>query len=101
MRQPDAPPRDLLFGLLALQIGMGTRDQLAAAFAVWYAAGDRPMADLLAEQAQLGPDERALLTALVENHLKRHAGDPERSLAALDVNPSTRERLARAGGPGV
>jgi hypothetical protein len=39
----------LLFGLLALQNGMVTRDQLVAAFAVWTAVGNRPMASLLVE----------------------------------------------------
>jgi tRNA A-37 threonylcarbamoyl transferase component Bud32 len=98
-RRADAP-RDLLFGLLALQNGMVGRDQLVAAFGAW-TASDCPMADHLAEQAKLGADERALLAALVENHLKRHGNDPERSLAALDLNRSTRESLANAGGPAV
>src|SRR5262249_6255228 len=38
--------------------------------------------------------------APVENHLKRHAGDPEKSLAALDLNRSTRESLARTARTG-
>ena len=101
MPQRDDAPRDLLLGLLALQNGMVSHDQLVAAFAVWSAAAGRPFADLLAEQARLGPDEQALLAALVENHLKRHGNDPERSLAALDVQRSTRESLAAAGGPVV
>src|SRR5206468_2738753 len=33
--------------------------------------------------------------------LKLHRGDPEKSLAALDLNRSTRESLAAAGGPQV
>jgi hypothetical protein len=101
MARVDDGPRDLLFGLLALQSGMVTRDQLVAAFAVWNASGGRALPDLLAEQAKLGGDEQALLAALVENHLKRHGNDPERSLAALELNPSTRESLANAGGPAV
>jgi tRNA A-37 threonylcarbamoyl transferase component Bud32 len=95
-----AADRDLLYGLLALQNGMVTRDELVAAFAVWNGGG-RPMSDLLANQARLGQDERALLAALVENHLKRHGGDLERSFAALQLNRSTRESLVAAGGPAV
>src|SRR5262249_37245388 len=44
---------------------------------------------------------RALAEALVEAHLKIHGGDPEKSLAALELNRSTRESLAAAGGPAV
>jgi serine/threonine-protein kinase len=94
------PARDLLFGLLALQNGMVTRDQLVAAFGAW-TASDRPMADLLVEQGALSVPRRALLEALAAEHLAAHGGDPEKSLAALDVNRSTRESLAAAGGPQV
>ena len=100
IRRDDAP-RDLLFGLLALQNGMVSRDQLVAAFGAWTAAPSKRLADLLAERGGLRPEHRPLLEALVEAHLKLHGGDPERSLAALDVNRSTRESLAAAGGADV
>ena len=38
MPRRDDAPRDLLFGLLALQNGLVTRDQLVAAFGAWTAA---------------------------------------------------------------
>jgi serine/threonine protein kinase len=101
MVRRDNAPRDLLFGLLALQNGMVTRDQLVAAFAVWTAAGDRPMADLLVEHGALTAPRRALLEGLAAEHLAAHGDDPERSLAALDLNRSTRLGLAAAGGPEV
>src|SRR3954469_11682759 len=92
MPRRDDAPGDLLFGLLALQIGMVTRDQLVAAFGAWTATA-RPLADILAEQGALRAEHRPLLAALADAHLKLHAGDPEKSLAALDVNRSTRESL--------
>jgi tetratricopeptide (TPR) repeat protein/tRNA A-37 threonylcarbamoyl transferase component Bud32 len=97
MPQRCDEPRDLLFGLLALQNALVSRDQLVLAFACWNAAPGKPLAVLLAEQGALRPEHRPLLDALVEAHLKLHGGDPERSLAALDVNRSTRESLAAAG----
>jgi hypothetical protein len=97
MPQRDDAPRDLLLGLLALQNALVTRDQLVLAFASWTAAPGKPLAVLLAEQGALRPEHRPLLDALVEAHLKLHGGDPERSLAALDVDRSTRESLAAAG----
>src|SRR6516162_5483155 len=101
MLRPDDAPRDLLFGLLALQNGMVTRDQLVIAFTVWTATPGRALADLLAEQGALRPEHRPLLDALADAHIKLHGGDPEKSLAALGVNRSTRESLAAAGGPEV
>ena len=101
MPRRDDTPRNLLFGLLALQNGVVTRDQLVMAFTVWTAAPGKPLADLLSEQGALCPGHRPLLDALVDAHVKLHGGDPEKSLAALDLNRLTREGLAAAGGPVV
>jgi serine/threonine-protein kinase len=98
MPGPNDPPRDLLFGLLALQNGMVTRDQLVMAFTIWTATSGKPLADLLAEQGALRPEHRPLLDALADAHVKLHGGDPEKSLASLGVDRSTRESLAAAGG---
>jgi serine/threonine-protein kinase len=97
-RREDAP-RDLLFGLLALQNGVVTRDQLVAAFGAWTAAPARRLADLLGEHGALRPEHRMLLDALADVHLERHGGDAEKSLASLPLNRSTRDSLAAAGGP--
>jgi serine/threonine-protein kinase len=101
MPRRDDAPRDLLFGLLALQNGMVSKAQLVAAFGAWTASPGRSMADLLVEQGALDPAGRDLLLALTERHLRAHGGDPEKSLAALELNRSTREGLAAAGGPDV
>src|SRR5262249_48661214 len=61
----------------------------------------RKLADLLVEQGAIDTGGRDLLLALAERQIQAHGGDPERSLAALDVNRSTRESLACAGGPKV
>jgi hypothetical protein len=79
---------------------MVSRDQLVAAFGVWTGTHDRSMAEVLTQDSALDPEEQALLTALVEKHLKRYSGDPEKSLAALELGPS-RESLARIGAPDV
>ena len=101
MARRDDSPRDLLFGLLALQNGMVTRDQLVAAFSVWTVAGGKPMADLLVEQAALTQARRGLLDALAAEHLSAHGGDPEKSLAALELGPTVRESLAGIDDPDI
>jgi hypothetical protein len=55
MPRRDDAPRNLLFGLLALQYGLVTRDQLVAAVGAWTGAPGRALADLLVEQGALDP----------------------------------------------
>jgi hypothetical protein len=89
--------RDLLFGLLALQVGLIDQDQLVAAFRASTRDKARPLADHLAARGDLDPDQRAGVEAMVALHLKRHGGSAERSLAALPAGRSTRESLAALG----
>jgi hypothetical protein len=48
-------------------------------------------------RGDLDGDDRVAVEALVALHLKKHGGDPEHSLAALNAGRSTRENLARVG----
>ena len=91
------PSRDLLFGLLALQNGLIDQGQLVAAFQAWTRDKARPMADHLVSRGDLDGDDRLAVEALVARHLKKHGGDPEQSLAAINAGRSTRESLARVG----
>jgi hypothetical protein len=93
-----AADRDLLFGLLALQIGLIDQSKLVAAFQAWTLDKARSLADHLVAQGDLDPEQRALLEALVAQHLKKH-GDARESLAAIPAGRSTRERLAQLGNP--
>ncbi len=93
--------RNLLFGLLALQVGLVDQDRLLAAFRAWGRDRARPLEELLAGGDGLDDDQRALVDGLVAQHLKKHGGSVEKSLAVLDVGPSTREGLARLGDPEV
>ena len=87
--------RHLLFGLLALQNGIINQDQLLAAFRAWTLDRSKSLAEHLALRGDLDEEDRAAIEALAARHLKRHGGDVERSLAALNAGRSTRESLAR------
>jgi eukaryotic-like serine/threonine-protein kinase len=91
------PSRDLLFGLLALQNGLIDQVQLVAAFQAWTRDKGRPMADHLVDRGDLDADDRDVVAALVARYHKKHGGDPEKSLAAINTGRSTRESLARLG----
>jgi hypothetical protein len=93
--------RDLLVGLLALQNGLIDQVQLVAAFQAWTRDRARPLADHLVARGDLDPDDRSAVAALVDRHLKKHGGDPEKSLAALPAGRSTVTMLAGLGDQGV
>src|SRR5438309_927732 len=94
-----AADRHLLFGLIALQVGLIDQAQLVAAFQAWARDKTRPLADHLADRGDLDDDDRTAVEALAARHLKKHGGDPEQSLAALNAGRSTREGLAQIGDP--
>jgi serine/threonine-protein kinase len=86
--------RNLLFGLLALQIGLINQGQLVAAFQAWTLDKAKAMADHLVGRGDLDADDRSAVEALVARHIKKH-GDVGQSLAAIPAGRSTRESLAR------
>src|SRR5262249_57365425 len=75
--------RNLLFGVLALQMDFISREALIAAVSAWVRDKAKPLDSVLVEQGALATDERDLLEPLIRKHLERHGGDPERSLAAV------------------
>ena len=71
---------NLLYGMLALQMGFVTRDALLAGMRAWVFAKERSLGELLQEQQALTPQQRQVLDAVVQEHPKAHGGDTQRSL---------------------
>ena len=94
-----AAERHLLFGLIALQVGLIDQSQLVAAFQGWARDKSRPLPDQLADRGGLDADVRAAVEAMVALHVKKHGGDTEKSLASIPAGHSTRERLKALGDP--
>ena len=80
---PQLADRNLLFGIVALQMNFINRDQLVAGMNAWVLEKHKPLGQILSEQGALPPDDKVAIESLVERHLLRHDNDPERSLAAL------------------
>src|SRR3954471_7451147 len=76
--------RNLLFGILAVQMNFVGRDALIAAMHAWVLERSKPLGQILVEQQALSPSRQALLEQLVDEHLAAHDGDAEKSLAAVD-----------------
>jgi hypothetical protein len=56
--------------------------QLVAAFHAWTRDKARPLAEHLGVLGHLDGEQRELVEALAAQYLKKHGGDPEKSLAA-------------------
>jgi hypothetical protein len=78
-----AADRNLLFGILALQMDFIRRGQLIGGMNAWVLDKAKPLGHVLVEQGVLSAERRTLLDALVQKHLKQHGDDPQRSLAAV------------------
>src|SRR5438552_497864 len=75
--------RNLLFGVLALQMGCISHDALVAAMNVWVLHKSKSLAEVLLDQGALKPADRDLLEVVVKRHVELHHQDPARSLASL------------------
>jgi tetratricopeptide (TPR) repeat protein/tRNA A-37 threonylcarbamoyl transferase component Bud32 len=90
---PGSADRNLLFGILALQMDFIGRDDLIAAVNAWVLEKSKSLGQVLLDQGKLAPPRLQLLEALVDEHLRAHAGDPQQSLAALSSASSVRQAL--------
>jgi tetratricopeptide (TPR) repeat protein/tRNA A-37 threonylcarbamoyl transferase component Bud32 len=82
---PAAAERNLLYGILALQMDFISRDALIAAMHAGVLDKSKPLGAILQEQGALTAEDHAALELLVRQHLRRHGDDPQRSLAAVPV----------------
>ena len=93
--------RNMLLGILALQMDFVTREQLIAGMNAWVLDKSKLLDEVLFEQRALKADTRVLLTALVAKHLELHAGDAQKSLAAVSSVGSLRENLKALADPDI
>jgi eukaryotic-like serine/threonine-protein kinase len=100
-RSRGAADRNLLFGILALQMDFISRDALIAAMNAWVLDKTKPLGQILLDQRALRSDAHPLLEALVQKHLDLHDNDPEKSLASVSSVGSLRDELERIGDPDV
>jgi len=85
--------RNLLTGILALQLDFISRDALIEAMHAWVLDKTRPLSQILLDMQALTAEEHDLLEALVQAHLDKHGNDPEKSLASLTPVGSALDEL--------
>jgi serine/threonine-protein kinase len=89
--------RNLLFGILALQMDFVSRDALISAMNAWVLQKDRSLADLLVDVGALALADRDLLEPLVRRHIEQHGNDASQSLASLSSVEWIRPALTALG----
>ena len=89
--------RNLLYGILAFQLGFIDRETLVSALDQWTSDKSRPLSEILIEQGVLTKNVQELLDSLVEEHLKQHDGLAEKSLAAVSSIGSIRDEIEQFG----
>jgi WD40 repeat protein/serine/threonine protein kinase len=90
-----AADRNLLFGILALQMDFIGRAALIAAMSAWVLEKARPLGQILLAQGALAADDHEWLEVMVRRHLEKHGHDAERSLAAVAGPEGVRSELCR------
>jgi serine/threonine-protein kinase len=88
--------RNLLFGILALQLDFISRDALLGAMNEWLLMKGAPLAEVLIKRGELKESERDALEAVVDRRLARDDGDPSKSLGAPSAQAVLREVLQHA-----
>ncbi len=92
MSRTDAN-RNLLLGVLALQMDFIDREQLIVAVNRWVTDKSRDLDQILLDQEALETDAHQLLLALVNKHLELHDNSPAKSLATISSVGSLPEHL--------
>jgi serine/threonine protein kinase/WD40 repeat protein len=93
--------RNLLVGILAVQMDFIRRDQLIAAMNSWVLEKRSPLEEILERHRALDRQTRELLEALVARHLAMHDNDAEKSLQALSSVGSVKDELRSITDPDV
>ena len=80
--RPDSD-RNLVYGMLALQLNFVERETLIRAMHAWILEKQSPLGEILVREGRLTEKQRQALDTLLEQHLLLHRNDPQQSLHAL------------------
>jgi serine/threonine protein kinase/tetratricopeptide (TPR) repeat protein len=87
--------KNLLFGVMALQLEFISRDALVGAMHAWVLEKWKSIGEILVAQKALTEQRCELLETLVKEHLRQNDGDARRSLASLCSPESVHVELSR------
>ncbi len=85
--------RNLLVGILGLQMEFVTESQLISVMQAWIFRKADKIEDILLEQKAIKPETRDFLTGMADRHIALHHNDPAQSLASLSSLGPVRNQL--------
>ena len=91
--------RNLLFGILALQMDFIRPDQLIRAMSAWVLDKAKPIGQILADQGSLPSTRQTLIDNLVNEHVHVHDDDARKSMATITIPMSVRHQLLEMTDP--
>jgi serine/threonine protein kinase len=97
----SASDRNLLFGILALQMDFITRDGLIDGMQAWTLAKTQSLGEVLVDRELMPQSQRDVLEQLVEAHIAQHGGDAQQSLKGLSSAGITPQSLQSIADPDV
>lgn len=90
---PSGAARNLLFGILALQMDFIGRNDLITAMNAWVLDKSKPLGQILEEKGALRKEDDDLLEALIKRHLQMHGNNAQRCLTSLGFDGLLRSSL--------
>ncbi len=85
--------RNLLFGVLAVQLDFVSRDDLIAATSRWVLHKEQPLSSVFVEMEMIDAQESKLIEGVVQKHLDRNNDDPRQSLQSIEAFEAVRSTL--------
>lgn len=85
--------RNLLFGVLAVQLDFVSRDDLISATSEWMHNKEQPLSSLFVAQGKINDEESRLIESVVQKHLARNNDDPRQSLESIEAFEAIRSTL--------
>ncbi len=98
---PACPDRNMLFGVIAMQLDFIGRPDLLQGLQSWGTDRGRALGDILVEKHALSARRRNLLEEVVEEYLVQHDNDPARGLTAACAARTVELDVAAFAGPAM
>src|SRR5579871_896930 len=98
---PSFADRNLLFGILALQLNFISQSTLMSAMNAWVLDKTKPLGSILLAQGRLTGGQLQALDALLVQHLIAHGGDSDNSLRAIATPSTVAAQLSSVNDPDV
>jgi hypothetical protein len=85
--------RNLLFGVLALQMDFIDREQLVKGMSDWAINKQKSLGEILVANGAMSDGDRIMLAPMVDRHIELHENDSAKSLAVISSVESLKQEL--------